>query len=260
MLEIRVSTDYNNCAVMKYYYLSADKQIQGPLSGSEIFSMRRDGIINDDTLLAVAGDNSWRPASSYIFETEESDCSTWNNTGEATVDEGTNSSKGILSRIACSIGYIFTWKGRINRGRFWLAFGILVAICSLIIFSPTWVFSPELAQSIIDKASAGQSDMDYLKELDWYIILYAYFLIVSWPVLLFSCLSFLVRRFHDVGFSAIWPVMAVFILFISIFLEDVVNPVTLLYGVDSVVAFLVMLICLWPGTKVDDQYGSISKS
>ena len=252
MLDIAQGNDYNSCAVMKYYYLNADKKIQGPYSASEIVYMQQDGTIDSTTLLAAAGDNRWRPASSFTFEVTEEHCSTWNNNEIATVCYRNASKRfGVLSGIS----RMFTWQGRMNRKKFCLAGCALAGFAALLVSSPGWVFSPELAEEILAKSSNMEPAIEFVKNLQWYIILYAYFLIFSWPVLFFSLLSLLVRRFHDVGLSAIWAFLAYLFLSASLFLEDFTTQMTLLYTLDAIVVLFLLIVCLWPGVRGDNRYG-----
>lgn len=46
---------------MKYFYLSPDRTPQGPYNAAELTALRASGVIDDDTLAAVAGDAAWRP-------------------------------------------------------------------------------------------------------------------------------------------------------------------------------------------------------
>ena len=256
MLEFHQWSDYNNSAVMKYYYLSVDKQIQGPYSGAEIVSMQQDGIINENTLLAVAGDNRWRVASAFVIEANELECSTWNNSVAASMDHQEVPGQVYAQSSVGGIGKIFTWKGRLNRKKFFLSFSGLLAVFYLVVCSAGWVISPELAERIMLISSSAGNELDIFKELSWYLILYAYFLVISWPLLFFSALSLLVRRFHDIGLSAVWPALGMIFVFSSIFIEDFVDSATLLYILDAIVMSILLLVCLYPGKNGENKYGS----
>ena len=237
---------------MKYYYLSADKKIQGHYSASEILSLLQDGVIASTTLVTAAGDNHWRSAPSFAFDVTETECSTWNKEEVILSRCGDDSSGvGLLSGIS----RIFTWQGRLNRKKFCLAGCALAGFAALLVSSPGWVFSPELAEEILAKSSNMEPAIEFVKNLQWYIILYAYFLIFSWPVLFFSLLSLLVRRFHDVGLSAIWAFLAYLFLSASLFLEDFTTQMTLLYTLDAIVVLFLLIVCLWPGVRGDNRYG-----
>lgn len=253
ILDIVQGNVYNSCAVMKYIYLSTDKKIQGHYSASEILSLLQDGVIASTTLVAAAGDNHWRPASSFTFDVTETECSTWNKE-EVILSRCGDDSSGV--GLLPGISRIFTWQGRLNRKKFCFIGSTLAVISMLMVSSSSWIISPELTEEILAKSSGMELTIDFVKSLRWYIILYAYFLIISWPILFFSVLSLMVRRFHDVGLSAIWSFFACIFLVSSLFLEDVITYLPLLYAFDVAVIFALLIVCLWPGTKQDNSYGA----
>ena len=63
---------------MKYYYLNEDKKPQGPYNENELAAFKQSGLINDETLAAVAGDSKWRRLGDLLNKDVEADCSTWN--------------------------------------------------------------------------------------------------------------------------------------------------------------------------------------
>lgn len=251
MLDITQGNVYNSRAVMKYYYLSADKMIQGPYSASEMIVMLQDGTLSSTTLVAAAGDNRWRPASSFAFDAAAAECSTWNK--EEVIRRGGNSPR---KNVLVGISGLFTWQGRLNRKKFCFMSSAFAALFALMVYSPTWVISSGLTEEILAESSDMQPSLEFIQNLPWYVILYAYFLIISWPVLFFSVLSLLVRRFHDVGLSAIWPFFAYIFLLGSLLLEDMTTYLVLLYSLDVIVVVALLFVCLWPGAKGDNRYGS----
>ena len=61
---------------MTYYYLDSDRKLQGPYSAEDLNMLKANGVINDDTLAAAAGDSNWKPFHDLAISTK---CSTWNN-------------------------------------------------------------------------------------------------------------------------------------------------------------------------------------
>lgn len=191
---------------MKIYYLNSDKKPVGPHTKEEIFSLKQAGVINDETLAAVAGDSKWRPLSEVV-----SDCSTWNK--EENSSTLLESKYEELSLWACFIQGIkqyAVFKGRATRKEFWsfylfyiifnYAAGILGDMC---MYGSTAVYEAKI-DSISENAELSdvfQLLVDFFQEpavIVGYGIsaLYGLFMLIPF-------LSVSVRRLHDTGTSAL---------------------------------------------------------
>ena len=128
--------------LMKYYYLNAEKKPQGPYSEAELLTFKESGLINDDSLAAVAGDSKWRPLrevlGASVVEVQGADCSTWNKElgncphcakmieGSAAPEQCPHcqlslhgASKGLWYAFIYAIRNSFNYRGRATRTEFW---------------------------------------------------------------------------------------------------------------------------------------------
>ena len=190
---------------MKIYYLNSDKKPIGPHTKEEIISLKQAGVINDETLAAVAGDSKWRPLAQVV-----SDCSTWNK-DESSV-AAPESKYEELSLWACfmrGIKQYAVFKGRATRKEFWsfylfyiifnYAVGILGDMCMR---SSTAAYETKI-ESLSENAEFSDVFhllVDFFQEpavIVGYGIssLYGLFMLIPF-------LSVSVRRLHDTGTSA----------------------------------------------------------
>lgn len=211
---------------MKYYYLNSEKKTQGPYSAQEMQELRAGGIINDDTLAAVAGDSKWKPLSEILITGESVEkCSTWNNEpakcpycghefgGEDVPSVCPECQRTIkvseMGLWACFIYAIrnsFNYKGRATRKEFWgfylfnYIFGLILSqITSLFITEQTTLFNTRVEEAenvelVYQILWAYMTDPAVLMTI---VVSQLYALFMLFPFLAVS-----VRRLHDVGRSA----------------------------------------------------------
>ena len=157
---------------MKYYYLNEDKKPQGPYSENELAAFKQSGLINDETLAAVAGDSKWRRLGDLLNKEVEADCSTWNKElgkcphceqmleGNSVPEicphcqksiHGAN--RGLWYAFLYAIRNSFNYKGRATRTEFW-GFYLFSYIISLAVGQITGIFVSE-QQAIMEQEAAA---------------------------------------------------------------------------------------------------------
>lgn len=192
---------------MKYYYLDSEKKVKGPHSWAELKEMYDNGILNEETLAAAAGENGWKPLSDLLKENGD-DCSTWNNS--ESVNSDLAPSGGLWWTFTTAIKKSFVYKGRASRKEFW-GFFLFYYIFSLVIEYLSGLLVPAYVSSLfehqMEQASAA-NDVDLailaLQGLcsEPMVILgtsiyWIYMILITFPFL-----SITVRRLHDTGRSA----------------------------------------------------------
>lgn len=156
---------------MKYYYLNEDKKPQGPYSENELAAFKQSGLINDETLAAVAGDSKWRRLGDLLNKEVEADCSTWNKElgkcphceqmleGNSVPEicphcqksiHGAN--RGLWYAFLYAIRNSFNYKGRATRTEFW-GFYLFSYIISLAVGQITNIFVSQ-QQAIMEQEAA----------------------------------------------------------------------------------------------------------
>ena len=196
---------------MKYYYLNSEKKPVGPQTVEEMKVLKQSGVINDETLAAVAGDSKWKPLSELM-----NDCSTWNNQVEGDMNVATSNQESTeeLSLWACftrAFKLYATFKGRATRKEFWgfyLFYAIINYAISMITDLLTQLVMPETLEAAMERAQGSSKDLalamrvavDYLSNPVFLTIS-----IISSLIGLFMFIPFLsvsVRRLHDTGSGA----------------------------------------------------------
>lgn len=277
---------------MKYYYLNSEKQTQGPYSAQEMQELRAGGIINNDTLAAVAGDSKWKPLNEVLKQGDGVEkCSTWNNEpakcphcGHELGTEAVPSvcpechqtikvsEMGLWACFIYAIRNSFNYKGRATRKEFW-GFYLFYYIFALILSQITNLFITEqtnLFNTRVEEAEnvelVYQILCTFLKDptvLMTIVISQLYALFMLFPFLAVS-----VRRLHDVGRSAFAVFLGVVLnlacivsvgyLITSLMenpeIENLVNPFICL-GV-SCALFLILSLYLFVLTLVPGNPGS----
>lgn len=209
---------------MKYYYLDSDKKPQGPYNRSEMESFKESGFINDETLMAAAGESKWRPLKLVLSENED-ECSTWNNETCSVCPECETKLSGDSSHVCTNCGCVlrkreiglfeafvdgfkrsFSWKGRATRTYFWgfvlFSFIFQIIISELLSFVTNAQVnklekSVELSQELLDFSIYRQAIIEYLSDplvLGTSILAFIINLVFIVPFLSVS-----VRRLHDTG-------------------------------------------------------------
>ncbi len=196
---------------MKYYYLNNEKKPVGPHTLNEIQNLMQAGVINEETLAAVAGDSKWKPLSELV-----ENCSTWNNGTpvESTVPVAVQEVKEGLSLWGCftrGFKLYATFKGRASRKEFWgfyLFYVIIGYAVSILTDLVTKIFMPATLEEAMDGAMGVEGDlglgmkvcMDYFTNP-----LFLTLTIISCLISLFMFIPFVsvsVRRLHDTGSNA----------------------------------------------------------
>lgn len=212
---------------MKYYYLNDDKKPQGPYSENELAAFKQSGLINDETLAAVAGDSKWRRLGDLLNKEVEADCSTWNKElGKcphceqmlegASVPEvcphcqksihGAN--KGLWYAFLYAVKNSFNYKGRATRTEFW-GFYLFSYIISLAVGQITGIFVSE-QQAILEQEVAALDENATPAEAmriicdfftDPSVIVSQGISIIISLALFIPMLAVTARRLHDTGRS-----------------------------------------------------------
>lgn len=195
---------------MKYYYLNADKKPAGPHTRDELQALKQTGLINDETLAAVAGDSKWKPLAELL-----SDCSTWNSYSEDTAVTP-RVQKVELSLWRCFIrGFqkYAVFSGRASRKEFW-GFYLFYAIISYAISKVselcTLSQTMEFQQACEDMEAEEITSVinmvaTYLSEPT--VLIASIVSIVVSLILYVPFLSISVRRLHDTGSSALGVIL-----------------------------------------------------
>lgn len=209
----------------KYYYLNSEKKPQGPYSKEEMQSFLNSGVINGETLAAVAGGSKWQTLSELFSSEDQEECSTWNtelgNCPHCQLAlEGKDvpencpgcgrgiqgHSKGLWGAFLYAFKNSFNWKGRATRTEFWgfyLFYYIINQAVNVIINT----LIPSDVNAALEK-SAESDDLGQIMEgfaayfQDSIVFATLLFAIIIWLAFLFPFLAVSVRRLHDTGRSA----------------------------------------------------------
>ncbi len=191
---------------MKIYYLNNEKKPVGPHTKEEILSLKEAGVINNETLAAVAGDSKWRPLSEVV-----SDCSMWNKEENFAVASANKYEESSL--WACfkhGIKQYAVFKGRATRKEFWsfylfyFIFNYAVGILGDVCMHSASVQFEERLEAITENEDFSviiELLTDFFQEpsvIAGYGISALYGLFMLIPFLAVS-----VRRLHDTGTSAL---------------------------------------------------------
>lgn len=236
---------------MRYYYLDNEKKPQGPYTVEEMNSFLNSGLISEDTLIASAGESTWKSLSSVFAALEEVKSSTWNKheflcpyckhslSSDSHLCAHCGKSlycprKGLFATFFYVIKNSFNYKGRAGRREFWLFY--LTYFLFYMFFS--WLDNHLSQPVIFDSESIDDSNVS-LSELSNHmmnsytdVILSSSFISIYCLLMLFPFLAVSVRRLHDIGISAA-PV--------------VVGSISYIIGTCSVFAFL----CNLPDTSFE---------
>lgn len=216
---------YNNGTTMKYYYLNEEKKPQGPYTKEQLLQFKASGLINDNTLAAVAGERSWKSLREVL---QQATCSTWNNEifcphCKQEIDEektpeicphchkmiqGHN--RNLWGVFVYGLKNTFNFKGRATRTEFW---GFYLFYCII-----SYAFSQVMNLFTLGVGSDFQAKLEASTELQEIIpILMEYMsnptiivttiinCIVSLAIFI-AFISVSVRRLHDTGTSGV-PVL-----------------------------------------------------
>lgn len=217
---------------MKYYYLDKDKKTHGPYSLEELITLKRGGIISEETLSAAAGDNHWQVFSDILEKLQaRSNCSTWNKNlgkcphcaveldGDIVPEFCPNchksihgANRGILWSFVYALKNSFNYKGRATRAEFW-GFYLIYYISGLILGQIGKLFIVHQTTLFENEAIAAENIAQVNNAFIYYIqdsavatvnfITSGYALLMMLPFLAVS-----VRRLHDTGRSAFSVIFA----------------------------------------------------
>ncbi len=207
---------------MRYYYLDNEKKPQGPHTAEELKSFLSSGMISADTLVASAGESSWKSLASVFSRLEEVKSSTWNNCSHCHANLGSDhvtavcpecgktmycSKRGVWGTFVYVVRNAFNFRGRAGRREFWLFYLVYYIINIILseiaqyctaeqtrIFELNAVMPGDSLQSVIDALSKYFSDTVVVASVS-VVSLYCL-------IMLFPFLSVSVRRLHDIGISA----------------------------------------------------------
>lgn len=247
---------------MKYYYLNEEKKPQGPYKEAELLGFKQSGLINDDTLAAVAGDAKWRPLGELLSKAcdiVDSECSTWNkelgncpHCGKMIEAASTpeqcphcqrslhGASRGLWYAFIYALRNSFNYRGRATRTEFW-GFFLFSYIISFVFnqLSGLFIQADSLRMEQAIQSAEGNDDLS----LAW--AAFADFF-TSPTVLTVQILSFILgialfipqlsvtaRRLHDSGHSIIGLVIS--------FVSYLVLMITIALGAYKVFAEYPML-------------------
>ena len=263
---------------MKIYYLNSEKKPVGPHSKEEILSLKETGLINDETLVAVAGDSKWRPLSELL-----ADCSTWNTV------ENSGSELNLWQCFKMAFQKYAVFSGRASRKEFWsfvlfyIIFNYAIQIPMNLMTRSVTAAYEEKINACADEAPPSQIFNLVLELLQEPTVLIANGIgIFYWLVMLVPFLSLSVRRLHDTGTKA-WGVIVGSISYVLMFgfscllmkfvLQNMnsenfeVEPLlTIVFGLTaaflcyiaiSIYLFIKMLL---PGNKGENKYGAESRN
>lgn len=214
---------------MRYYYLDKEKKTQGPYTVEELKTFLQSGLISEETLVASAGESSWKSLASVFKSLEAEKSSTWNSNEtrcpycSAALDSDNPSAvcphcgksmycpkRGIWGTFVYVIRNGFNTKGRAGRREFWLFYLVyyliyllLTEISRYLTSEQTKVYELQLAEEpmeenfllpIMNAMSSYLSDTVVCVSLS---VVSLYCLLMIFPFLSVS-----IRRLHDIGISA----------------------------------------------------------
>ena len=259
---------------MKIYYLNSEKKPVGPHSKEEILSLKETGLINDETLAAVAGDSKWKPLSELL-----SDCSTWNTA------ENSGSELNLWQCFKMAFQKYAVFSGRASRKEFW-SFVLFYIIFNYAIQIPMNLMTGSVTAAYEEKINAcvDEAPPSQIFELIFELFQEPTVLIANgigtlyWLVMLVPFLSLSTRRLHDTGTKA-WGVIVGSVSYILMIVSSCLLIKFVIQNIDFVhsnveplfplvislvgafLCFIAISIYLFikmllPGNKGENKYGA----
>lgn len=262
---------------MRYYYLDKEHKPQGPYTVDELNSFLKSGLISEDTLIANAGESTWKSLSSVFSETEEVKCSTWNNHEtncphcQAILRSDNISSvcpecgksmycpkRGLWGTFIYVIRNAFNFRGRAGRREFWLFYLVYYLIYLLLSEIARYYTAEQTRVYELNVENTGDSFLPVIECIRNYFsdtVVIASLSIVSLYCLLMLMpfLSVSVRRLHDIGISAApvifgcisYALVAICLigsLLMSFFLFDIISFTHDINMQTAIIALIMMLV------------------
>lgn len=264
---------------MRYYYLDNEKKPQGPYTVEEMNTFLNSCLISEDTLIASAGESTWKSLSSVFSALEEVKSSMWNNHEtvcpycHAIIASDNSSSvcpecgksmycprRGCWRTFVYVIKNSFNFRGRAGRREFWFFYLVYYLVYILLSEIVRYSTAEQTEAYELNIEKSGDSFLPVIEALTNYfsdtvviasvsaVSLYCLFMLIPF-------LSVSVRRLHDIGISAA-PVIAgcvsytlvtvsLFGLFLmSSFLSDIVLSMQDIDIQEAIIAFILMLILI----------------